>query len=160
LHLPAAAAARRPVKTVRDSRRTALWDKYLEQSSEYHVDLRPLAAVGTPPPRDVRSAWARRQVAFSNGQECLAFGEVIQIDNHTLRAKLCGDPRRAQTLLIRDAVRQANGLLSTAERFGETIVKEQGHEQPISGGYLRTPAEPRYTARVGAVTAVLVNGVY
>ena len=112
--------ARRPGKGARNCRRTGLWNKYLEQSSEYRIDLNEVASTGTPPPREVPSAWAGRQIALIDGQRCVAFGEVRRLDGHALAVKLCGDPREAQAILIRDAMRHTDGLLRTAELFGES----------------------------------------
>src|SRR5262249_46526526 len=145
-------------KIARDRRRTALWDQYLEQSSDYHIDLSRLALIGTPPPLDVPSAWAGRQVALISGHHCALFGEAVHLDGRMLRAKLCGPPRGAQTLLIRDVVRHANGLLGTAEPFRRSVIVSAPPD--ISGGYFRSPAEARPTARVGAASAMLVNGVF
>ena len=50
----------------------------------------------------------------------MAFGEVRRLDGHALAVKLCGDPREAQAILIRDAMRHTDGLLRTAELFGES----------------------------------------
>jgi ribonuclease Z len=150
--------ARRPAKSARDRRRTELWDKYLEQSSRYRIDLNEMASTGTPPPLDVPSAWAGRQVAFLDGQRCVAFGEALELDSQTLVTKLRGDPRGAQTILIRDAVRHTNGLLRTAEAVRESMNIWPAPD--MSCTYLHDPAEPRPVARVGSATAMLVNGVF
>ena len=154
----AAAVARRPAKSARDRRRTELWDRYLEQSSEYRIDLNEMASTGTPPPRDAPSPWAGRQVAFLDGQRCVAFGEALELDGQTLVTKLRGDPQGAKTILIRDAVRHRNGLLRTAEAVrGSTTISPP---PDMSGTYLHAPAEPRPAARVGSATAMLVNGIF
>jgi ribonuclease Z len=158
VRVQAAAEARRPAKSARDRRRTALWDDYLKQASEHHIDLNDVAVVGTPPPRNAASAWAGRQVALIDGQRCAAFGEVLHLDDRTLHAKLCGDPRSATTLLIRDATRDANGFLKTAEPLSE-----KAHSSPppdLGGVYVRTGPEPRPVAHAGAAVALLVNGVF
>ena len=177
--------ARRPGKGARNCRRTGLWNKYLEQSSEYRIDLNEVASTGTPPPREVPSAWAGRQIVLIDGQRCAAFGEVRRLDGHALAVKLCGDPREAQAILIRDAMRHTDGLLRTAELFGESTTvspppdmsgtrEAQGRKaaavnnaspiarshQVTAGEHLRTAPEPRPVAHVGAVTAILVNGVF
>jgi ribonuclease BN (tRNA processing enzyme)/GTPase SAR1 family protein len=154
----AAPGARRPGKSARDRRRTELWDKYLEQSSRYRIDLNEMASTGTPPPPDAASAWAGRQVAFLDGQQCVAFGEALELDSQTLVTKLRGDPQAAQTILIRDAVRHTNGFLRTAEPFRESMTVSPPPD--MSSAYLRTPPEPRPVARVGPATALLVNGVF
>jgi len=154
----AAPAARRPGKSARDRWRTALWDKYLEPSSRHRIDLNEMASTGTPPPQGAPSAWAGRQVAFLDGQRCVAFGEALELDGQTLVTKLRGDPQRAQTILIRDAVRHTNGLLRTAEAVRELI--NISPPPDMSRTHLHTPAEPRPVARVGSATAMLVNGVF
>ena len=154
--------ARQPGKSARNRRRTELWDKYLEQSSEYRIDLNEVALTGAPPPREVPSAWAGRQIALINGRRCVAFGEVRRLDGHALAVKLCGNPREAQAILIRDAMRRTDGLLRTAELFGEstTVSPPPDMSGTREALYLRTPPEPRPVAHVGAVTAMLVNGVF
>jgi ribonuclease BN (tRNA processing enzyme) len=159
LRVRAAAEARRPSKSVRDRRRTALWDKHLEQAVEYRIDLDRVALIGTPPPLDAPWAWNGRQVAFINGERCTAFGEALQLDRSKLRAKLCGDPQSARTLLIRDAARHANGLLSTVEPFRVSVSVSPPPDISRSV-YAHTPSEPRPVARIGAATAMLVNGVF
>jgi ribonuclease Z len=152
-----AAEARRPPKSARDHRRTTLWDKFLDQASEYRIDLDGVVVFGTPPPRDVRSAWTGRQVALIKEGQCMAFGEALELSGHVLRAKLCGDPRPAQALLIRDAARNANGLLTTTKFFREDV---EIPPPPDMGGYSGPAPEPRPVVRVGAATAMLVNGVF
>jgi ribonuclease Z len=154
----AAPEARRPPKTARDRRRTALWDKYLEEASEYRIDLTAVASIGTLPRRDVPSAWKGRQVALLNGQRWVAFGEVLRLDRHMLRTKLCGDPRRGQSLLIRDAARDANGFLRTA-----VVSRQDVRSSPppdLTGAYFRTSSEPGPVVRMGSASAMLVNGIF
>src|SRR5207237_5986590 len=93
-------------------------------------------------------------------QHCLAFGEALWLDRSVLRAKLCGDPRPEQTLLIRDAVRHANCLLSTAEPFREGESVRLSLPPDMGRTNAGVQSEPRPVARIGAATAVLVNGVF
>jgi ribonuclease Z len=158
IRVRAAREARRPGKSARERRRTGLWDKYLEQSSQFRIDLNEVAWTGTPPPRDAQSAWAGRQVAFLDGQRCVAFGEALKRDSQTLITQLRGDPRGAQTLLIRDAVRHTTGLLRTAEPFRESVTATPPPD--MSAPHPHTPRELRPVARVGSATAMLVNGVF
>jgi ribonuclease BN (tRNA processing enzyme) len=164
----AAPEARRPARTVRDRRRTAMWDEYLKQASEHRIDLNTVALIGTPPPRDAPSAWRGRQVALvhrsdgpsggrSAGRHWVAFGEALQLDSGALLAKLCGDPEEGQVLLIRDAVRDATGLLKTAAQPPEDT--RSSPPPDMSRAYVRTPSEWRPVVRMGSAVAMLVNGV-
>jgi hypothetical protein len=141
-----------------------------------------------PSPRDAPSTWTGRQVALISGQNCVAFGEALQLHSNILRANLCGDPRLAQTLLVRDAVRHANGLLSTAEPFRDNVVfspppdmsgarEAQGRQagavnnpSPARSAsamarshrelsYARISPEPRPVARIGSVKSSADQGL-
>ena len=159
LRIPSAPEARRPGKRIRDRRRTALWNTYLENASEHDVDLSTLHCIGTPPPRDVASAWMGRQIALLGGHGGSAFGEVLLVKKNVLRVKLCGDHRGARTLLIRDAQRDAENLLCTAKPAGWESVKLT-LPPDLSPAEPRALRGPRPVARVGSATAMLVNGVF
>jgi ribonuclease Z len=60
--------------------------------------------------------------------------------------------------LIRDAVRHANGLLSTADPIHESVLSLPPPD--MIRAYPRTLSELRPVARVGEATAMLVNGVF
>jgi ribonuclease Z len=155
--IPAAAAARAPSKRDRARRRTALWDAHLGGADEYRIDLRSLACVGTPPPRDAANAWAGRQVALFSDQGRVAFGEAASVEGNTLRARLRGAPAGASALLVRDAQRGVHGLLQTARPFAVDVtdVSAKRIARPPS-----TALGPRPVAKVGPFTAALVNGVF
>jgi ribonuclease Z len=156
--IPASAEARRPVKRIRDRRRTTLWDSYLKHATEHEIDLRKLSCIGTPPPRHVASAWKGRQIAFFGGNKAIAFGEVLELEKDVLRVRLCGDPAGARTLLVRDAQRDVENNLCTAR----PVEDRASFSLPAD----LTAAEPRIlrgpgpAARLGSATAVLVNGVF
>lgn len=155
----AAAQAKRPAKGDRDRRRTVLWDAYLKDASEYEIHLKQLACVGTPPPRDVPSAWTGRQLALSGGDAGVAFGEAILLEQDVLRVKLHGNPAGARTLLVRDAQRDARGLLTTAKQ--ETLERRRLSPPPdLIPAQPHVPLWPSLAVRVGSATATLVNGVF
>ena len=155
---PAPGAAR-PGKQARARARTALWDAYLQDASETSLDLDALAVVGTPPPRDVPEAWSGRQLALSAGSQLVAMGEALALDGRRLRARLTDPGRDADTLLVRDAVRGADGLMGSARPFGQASVHyvPPPDVAPYPGG--AHAAGPAPVARVGPLSAVMVNGV-
>jgi ribonuclease Z len=60
----AAPGARRPGKSARDRRRTELWDKYLEQSSKYRIDLNEMVKPQSSCPTDRFQLYAISRMKF------------------------------------------------------------------------------------------------
>ncbi len=158
LRVEAAAKARRPGRRPRARRRTRLWDDWLEQAQEQAIDLDRVQLTGTPPPLDVAGAWCGRQVALLGGDCTLGMGEILALEDRTLHIKAPAWDGRLDALLVRDALRSADGYLNTARPFASTtlaylppdVVPYQAGGE--SGG-------PRPVARIGVADAVLVNGV-
>ena len=157
LDVRAAAQAVSPGKRLRASRRTSLWDSWLAEASEYQLDIDALNLIGTPPPTDIPSTWAGRQVALLEGDRTRTIGEVISLDNGRLSLRLPKTPGSASTLLVRDAQRVASGRLETGRPFTADRIAYRFPEspRPISdnGG-----AQPM--GRVGMLDVHLVNGVF
>jgi ribonuclease Z len=157
LRVPASRDARAPSRQARAQRRTALWDGYLRDAEEQRIDLATLHCLGTPPPAGAGAAWPGRQVAFLRGQLGVAFGEITGIEGSTLRARLLGSPAGADALLVRDAQRGADGLLSTAKPLAADVVHVAAESCPAvrAGGTGRLPG-----VKVGPFVATLVNGEF
>lgn len=150
----ASAAAQRPGKRTRGRRRTELWDAYLTHASEYSFNVEQLKLLGTPPPLESPSAWAGRQVALLDKRGTAVMGEVIELAGNRLRARIPGARPAADSLLVRDAVRTAGGLLETAEPF---LTERFDYLPPPAPGAVQGL---RPAGRIGAFDVQLVNGVF
>jgi ribonuclease BN (tRNA processing enzyme) len=151
-------AASRPGAGTRAHARTARWEAYLSAATEQCVAVDGVALVGTPPPVGEPAPWAGRQVALLKGGELVAMGEVLALEDGRLRLLAPGDLSGADSLLVRDAVRGADGLLRTAAPFAADRL---GYLPPP---HLLPPASlppgPRPAGRVGQVDVALVNGLF
>jgi len=150
--------AMRPGKRARARQRTAQWDGYLAEAIEQQIDLNTVNLIGIPPPREETHTWIGRQVALLQANRTVAMGEVQRFENTVLTATLSAAISEADTLLIRDAARNPEGLLETAtpysaERFEYLPPADVVPSVEISDG-------PRIVGRVGAVDVALVNGVF
>ena len=154
--------ARRPGRGQRARERTARWDHYLGADpgpgAAQTLALTGLGLLGTPPPRDEPGAWTGRQVAMLRAGELLTLGEVLELDGEHLTLWAPADCRGTGALMVRDAVRSAQGLLETATPFA-----------PATGTFLppsqRRPSAadfggPRPAVQVGGADALLVNGIF
>lgn len=156
--IQASTAASRPGKRVRARRRTAQWDAYLSGATEQEIDLSRVNIIGTPPPLEESHAWTGRQLAVMHGNSTVTMGEVLQVEGHRLTATLATTINAANTLLIRDAVRNTDGVIETAKPY---VAERLEYLPPadvlpsvnISDG-------PRIAGRVGAVDVALINGVF
>ena len=154
----AAAAAARPGKRVRARRRTEQWDMHVAHGVEQQFDLTQISLTGTPPPPGATNTWTGRQVALLKAGRTLAMGEVLHVENNVLTATLSNEIVDADTLLIRDAARNANGLIETAkpfagERFEYLPPADMLPSVEVNDG-------PRIVGRVGSADVALVNGVF
>lgn len=156
--IPAATEAMRPGKRTRMRRRTERWDAYLSDAVTQVIDLDKINIIGTPPPREEGVVWVGRQVALLQGQRTLQIGEVQQLVGNVLKMILPMEVNNADTLLIRDAQRMADGGIATAvpfaaERFGYLPPADVLSSADTHNG-------PRFVGRVGAVDVVMINGVF
>lgn len=149
--------ASRPGKRVRARRRTHLWDTYLHTASIRQIELATINLLGIPPPLDETAAWVGRQIALQRGHQTIAMGEVLGMNNGTitLKAPVCDD---ADSLLIRDAWRNENGLIETAEPF--SAARFEFVPPPERYASIEESGGPRIVGRVGALDVTLVNGVF
>lgn len=159
LRLRAAAGAHRPGKRLRARQRTQLWDEWLTDASTHAYDPDKLSMTGTVPPADVPSAWAGRQVGLLDAGRTVALGEIVALTDHGLQIRAPGLPVRADTLLIRDAIRTADGCLNTATPFASTALAYLPPPDLLPGQSPAGSGGPRPVVRLGIADAALVNGV-
>jgi ribonuclease BN (tRNA processing enzyme) len=147
----------------RESARTRLWDEFLENAAEIALPLeglRPLAFLGAPPPRSAPSAFPGRQVALLGERgEALGFGEILALENGFLRACVrTWSAKEPRSLLVRDARRDARGMLSTDPPMQPPAAAGVGVsdlEAGKGGVELRPPVLTLASAKV-----FLVNGIF
>jgi ribonuclease BN (tRNA processing enzyme) len=156
----AAGQARKPSALQRTRQRTRLWDASLAGGEEHAVVLDGIRLLGTPP-RLAAEAWQGKLVAFLQGGRTQAMGEVLSLDGTTLRVRLPPGRRPTETLLVRDAGRDGEGLIRTVKPFAAESV----HYLPppdILPDALIPPASTgvRPIVQVGTATAALVNGIF
>lgn len=154
----AAPQANRPGKRARARGRTVQWDAYLAHSREHHLDVARIDVLGTPPPLEAENAWLGRQVALLGGQQTLVMGEITALHEGrlTLRAPLASVV--AEAVLVRDAQRNTDGLLETAQAFA---AERLGYLPPPDiVPYAGKTGGPRIVGRVGSLDVALVNGVF
>jgi ribonuclease BN (tRNA processing enzyme) len=114
VRMAAAPAARRPDALARARARTEAWDRYLAGPVEVDLPLEALRLLGTPPPEALPDAWRGRQVALCRGPRLMCLAEAQRLHEGRLLLRCAADPAGADTLLVRDVVRRADGLLATA----------------------------------------------
>ena len=154
----AAAAARHPGRNARARRRTAQWDAHLAAAQSQGLDLTRLHVLGTPPPMDEPTAWTGRQVALLRAGKAITMAEVLALDAGRLSLRAPSDCDGADALLVRDAVRTADGLLETAAPFAPAPAAflPPTQRRPSAASF----GGPRPALKVGSVDALLVNGIF
>ncbi len=159
VRIEASPLARRPGKNSRDRERTRLWDSYLANATVREVALARVNRLGTPP-RKAPEAWTGKQVAFLIDGTSISMGEIIGMQGNSLQLRLPAEQRLSSQMLVRDAVRDASGLLVTSKRFAESVVRYlppsdlvPDYPQLQEGGF-------RPMVQTGSASAVLMNGVF
>ncbi|MES9943589.1 MAG: Clp1/GlmU family protein [Candidatus Thiodiazotropha sp.] len=159
VRIEASPLARRPGKNSRDRERTRLWDNYLANATVREVALARVNRLGTPP-RKAPEAWTGKQVAFLIEGTSISMGEIIGMEGNSLQLRLPAEQRLSSQMLVRDAVRDASGLLVTSKRFAESVVRYlppsdlvPDYPQLQEGGF-------RPMVQTGSASAVLMNGVF
>ncbi len=151
--------ARRPSPQQRARQRTRLWDTYLGASTERTLNLSDLRLLGTPP-RLAAEAWLGKQVAFLDGDRTFSLGEVLGLDAGRLRVRLPTGAVATSTLLVRDAGRDAAGLLRSVKPFANELVHYLPPPDVLPDATSAAAATgPRPLVQVGTATAALVNGI-
>jgi len=158
--VPAASAARRPGKRTRARRRTRLWEAYLEHAVELEYATAALPVIGIPPPEHAVDAWRGRQAALLDaGGATLALGEITARTGASVRLRVRAPAAPPRALLVRDAGRNASGLIETQLAPGAAMARPPPDMRPPATAG-DAGDNPRPVARIGAATAVLVNGVF
>jgi ribonuclease BN (tRNA processing enzyme) len=146
----------------RAKERRAIWDRFLEDADDMSLDWGRLRIVGAPPPRGEVDAWPGRQLALLGERgETIALGEVRGVEPAALHARVRrfgAEP--SKTLLVRDARRDARGLLSTDRNDSER--HDDGEAvSDLSGRASRSRVHlmPRLMTLASA-KALLVNGIF
>jgi ribonuclease Z len=147
----------RPGKRARAHRRTQLWDTYLQTARTRQIDLATINLLGIPPPLDETTVWLGRQVALQRDHRTVAMGEVLGLSNGIITLKAPGIDD-ADSLLIRDAWRNENGLVETAEPF--SAARFEFVPAPECFSTIEESGGPRIMGRVGVLDVTLVNGVF
>ncbi|MCP4120012.1 MAG: hypothetical protein GY737_32375 [Desulfobacteraceae bacterium] len=148
--------ARHPGRSKRTRQRTRLWNAYLQDAKEMNVDLSRVSLLGTPPPMEAGKEWQGRQVALLDGGATLAMGEVVKIDNNTLRIRAPGKEKPFNQVVIRDACRSKDGGLKTAKHAASYAGSHSVTFRRKGSG---AGTGPLAEARMGGLTATLMNGV-
>jgi len=156
--VPVAWDAARPGKRVRDRQRTAQWDAYLAGGITQDIELDKLNIIGTPPPLEQHQVWTGRQIALLKDQVTLAMGEVQQLQGERLQVCLPFQVSAADSLLIRNAQRTADGMLETAEPWASGRLEYLPPADILPS--IQSSNGPRLVGRVGAVDVALINGVF
>ena len=155
----AADGASLPNKKKRALNRTRLWDLYLQKTVVHKLSFHQLKMVGTPP-RKAPEAWMGKQVAFLEQGHTVTMGEVIKADNQTLWIRLPSVHLPTSTLLVRDACRDADGLLNTSKPFANNIVHYIPPPDLLPDNVLTTNSGVRPFVHVGKAMATLMNGIF
>jgi ribonuclease BN (tRNA processing enzyme) len=155
----AAVEAHRPGKRPRARERTRLWDAWLCDTEAHTVDLARIQLIGTPPPVDVPKAWSGRQIALLDAGRTVVMGEALALDGNSLRITAPHWRGSVDTLLIRDAMRSAEGYLNTARPFASATLTYLPPPDMVPYQTSETSGGPRPLVRIGIADAVLVNGV-
>lgn len=148
----AEAGAHRPGRQSRAEARTALWKAWMADAEERRLPLAGLRCLGTPPPATAPHAWAGRQAALLDDARSAVLGEIVAREADRLRIRLPRGSAPTTTLLVRDAIRDADGWLVTAQQHRPVPVGDNG---PLVRGHGSPPV-----VRVGSATATLVNGIF
>ena len=159
IFIEASPLARRPGKMRRARNRTRLWDDYLAGALECDYSLGQLNLLGTPP-RRAPEAWIGKQVGLLKDGTTLAMGEVSAMQGETLKIRHPPLPTLIDALLIRDACRGGNGLLTTGKPFAEGLVRYIPPPDLLPDAALGGNGGVRPLVHLGTAAASLVNGVF
>ncbi len=150
----------RPGQKTRAHKRTQQWRSYLTVSNEITINLSDLRLIGSPPPIDVSDAWTGRQCAFIDTGRTVSIGEIIALQDRKLQVRLPVAAATTQTLLVRDACSEKNGLLVSAAPFAsgnlQFLPPPDAMPYPTSdygGG-------PRPAVKLRGLYATMINGVF
>jgi ribonuclease BN (tRNA processing enzyme) len=156
IKVQSAAQAHQPSKVQRARQRTLLWDRYLAGAAELSVALADTQILGADPTGEDNAYWRGRQVALLAGGRCVGLGEVQGSEAGLLHIRTPATPVPGAALLVRDAARDADGLLTSRRR-------PAAPDMPPPDLQVRAAVEPLLPFRplfpLGEAVAILVNGV-
>jgi len=150
----------RPGQKTRAHKRTRQWQAYLADIHQLTLNLADLRLIGAPPPIDVPDAWAGRQCAFLAEGRTVSLGEIVSLQTGRLQIRLPRTAATTETLLVRDAVSNENGLLVSAAPFASGTL--QFLPPPDAMPY-PTPdyaGGPRPAVKLRGMYATMLNGVF
>jgi ribonuclease BN (tRNA processing enzyme)/energy-coupling factor transporter ATP-binding protein EcfA2 len=152
--------ARRRTKRQRARERTVQWDRWLAAAEGHAIDLWGLRLEGVPP--RLSRHWAGHQIAvLDEAGEVAALGEAEALSGGRLRARLLPvGPKSAEwvSLVVRDAVRGPDGLLSTVR--GAVPDGQSARLPPELASLFDQGIRLPLFAHLGAASAALVNGLF
>jgi ribonuclease BN (tRNA processing enzyme) len=156
---PVSPQARRRGRHERAVARTALWDAWLVTSESAGLGLDGLRLTGRA---TAMTDWRGRQVALLGARgETLGLGEAVRRVGDSLHLRLRRMVRSSSdtaALLVRDARRDAAGLLATEGRGqGGAVAAAIPPELAAPGG---EGPDPACFVHLGVAGALLVNGVF
>ena len=157
--IQAADQASLPSKRRRARQRTALWEQYLCETETHVLPLHRLHLLGTPP-RQVPEAWLGKQVAFLEQGRTLTMGEVIRADSESLSVRLPIGQQPSGCLLVRDAWRDSQGLVTTSKPFADKSVSYIPPSDLLPDAAMQGNGGERPVVHIAAALATLVNGVF
>jgi ribonuclease BN (tRNA processing enzyme) len=159
VRVDASPLARRPGKRKRARNRTRLWDEYLAEAPWQSYSFGRLSLLGTPP-RKAPDAWVGKQIGLLKDGRTLGMGEVIAMQGEVLKVQHPSLPAGIDALLVRDAGRDQNGLLSTGKPFAERLVRYFPPPDLLPDMALGGNGGVRPLVHLGTAVATLVNGVF
>ena len=157
--IEAADQARLPSKRRRARLRTALWEQWLSETEMHSIPLHRLQLLGTPP-RQAPEAWRGKQVAFLERGHTLTMGEVSRADEESIDVRLPVGQRPSACLLVRDAWRDARGLMTTSKPFANKVVRYIPPPDLLPDAAVRDNGGERPLVHIATAQATLVNGVF
>lgn len=161
LRISASESAKSPNRHQRAIRRTQLWEQHLAGSQELNLIIDDKAILGTPPPLDHPEKWAGLLIALSDKKGLISLGEVLELQNPTIRLRCPALTRPASRLVVRDARHIPGQPLVTAVPKQATENSSRQATDPS----LVYPSDSKPVAncpqiRRRDITAELVNGLF
>ncbi len=163
IHVSSSPEAKRPSATERAKRRTNMWDGFLSIAPPETVSLGLLRVLGTPPSKEEPEAWRGRQAALlSTGGETIRMGEVLEFSGEKLTMRISPAMSKAvpAAVLIRDAARNAEGMLGTVPRVFKNSGRRRIPEEMKPRASVPNAGSPPVSTQVGPAWAVLAGGVF
>jgi ribonuclease Z len=158
--LRASERARQPGKRQRARHRTRMWDAFLREARDRDIAVPRELLTGTPPPLEAKQDWMGRQIGFLAGGRTIALGEILDINRGQLRVRTGDFMEPPDEVLVRDAMRNSRGLLTTFRKTGPVFPLQTGPPDVAPWPVTEKITGPVPVTRIGEATGVLVNGVF